>query len=348
MDVQHELPPPQHLPDEPLLGVEGQLHGLHLLHHPLREEAVEVEEGGDAGVEEAPGAPGHGVLVGAEVLHARLPGPAPHLLHLLGGGRDGFGRHRSGPAGEALLHQLHHLPGDGVGFEGGRLGGRRLSVPELPVVRVVGVLPPGGRAVLHEDPGALPHGAVEGVLPPGPVGVAGGGEVLLGGEPPLVLGELQEPLLHQGPQVLAELPLGGAHAREPVHLPGQGPELGGEVLLPGEEADRHPGPGRLQGEVALAGEEEGELLLVVGAAPRLPGALHQDDPHRSPGLPGDGAQLQGELVVWVIDPAVGLGGGAGLAQGGAEALHGRASGVGRPAPAPHGRAATIPRFPARP
>jgi hypothetical protein len=80
MHMVDELPPAEDLPDETFLALQRNIQLRDLADHTGWEQPVDVQQGGDPGVEEAGGARGHRVLVRPEGRQARALSPAPERL----------------------------------------------------------------------------------------------------------------------------------------------------------------------------------------------------------------------------------------------------------------------------
>ena len=75
--VAHELTPPQHLPHESLFALDGQVEVEYVGDHVAGEQAMEIHQRGDPGMEQGPATRRHRILEGAEPGHGLGPCPAP-------------------------------------------------------------------------------------------------------------------------------------------------------------------------------------------------------------------------------------------------------------------------------
>ncbi len=207
-------------------------------------------------------------------------------------------------AGEAPLDELGDLQRHLVGLEARRLGRRWISWPRPAVVGVVAELSAERLAAVHQDPGAPPHLAVEGVHSPRRSPAVGRLlEVLPGRQPALVRDLHQRAGGHEGGEVHPQLALCRAHHPERPELARQ--RLERRAVGPGGDhvTDRDPAAGLLEREVAQVGEHQGQLLAVVGPPGRLPRVLHDDDAELAWFLDGERADAVRQLVVRHIEPA---------------------------------------------
>jgi len=122
-------------------------------------------------------------------------------------------------------------------------------------------------------------------------------------------------------------------------------ELRAEARVPGAVDHPEAARGELEGEVALVGQDERELPLVVGALAGAGGGLDHDHAHARRVGVGERADHGGELVVGDVHPAPRrhlVRGGAGAAD-----LLREGHGAVRCSPRPRGRSAVIASAPCR-
>ena len=301
--VADELAPAEDLPHEAFPRRQRRLGAGRFPHQPFRQQAVQVEQAGDATMEERRRPLRHRVLVRAEPGQERER-PRPDRLGVGAGGRQRFRIERSRMVRELLPNQVADLVLDGVAGKAGRLGRGRVAVPALPVLGVEAEAPAFGLVLLHEQPGAAAHVAVERVhAERGVPAVLALVEVGLAGEPAFVGLDLQRARLDQRLQLDPQLPLGGAHHPQRTQRSGERRQGGGVASGRDQVADRDAALRLLEREVAQVGEHQRQLLLVVGPPRRLGGSLDEDDAQRARRLPRQGAELIAELVGRHEDPA---------------------------------------------
>jgi hypothetical protein len=66
MNMANKLTPPQHLPDEPLLAWQWQIHVEDIRNDFFGKKSADIHQGGDTGVEKASRTNRHGILVRPE------------------------------------------------------------------------------------------------------------------------------------------------------------------------------------------------------------------------------------------------------------------------------------------
>jgi len=94
-------------------------------------------------------------------------------------------------------------------------------------------------------------------------------------------------------------------------------------------AHRHAALGLLEGEVPKIGQNQCQLLPMVGAVRRLPGALDEDDSERLRGFAAERSDLIAQLIVGDEEPATVRWRGIELGEPAAEQLHTFATGNGQ-------------------
>jgi len=100
-----KFPPTQNLADESLPAGQRDFHPFHLRQDVRGNEAMDVEQSGEPGVEKTPGPGGHGVLVRAEKGQAIPFRPIPEFLSIGSGPWQMIYVESSRMVGEALLDQ---------------------------------------------------------------------------------------------------------------------------------------------------------------------------------------------------------------------------------------------------
>ena len=183
--------------------------------------------------------------------------------------------------GEAPLHRVHHLAGDGVRRKAARLRDEVAGGQAPAVLGVEVPAPAGGRVAVHQDAGVAAHGAVEefeaellgrvgalarALLPrPFPEPVEGADEAVVVADGDRQAGE-RFPTAH----VLQHAPLAGVGADDargavarggPRHLARE--RAGVALVLQPDVLHAHAAGGQGAGEVAHGGEHQRDLLLVV-------------------------------------------------------------------------------------
>ena len=212
MYVAHELAPTQDLSHEALTaGERERLVRRHVMHQARRQQPMQVEQRGDAGVKQPAGSHRQRVFEWPEVRQACGPRPAPKRFRVGSGGGQGGCVERAGVMREAGSDKLDDLARDRVGLEEGRLRCRGLTAPWLAIFCVEAVLATNGPGALHQQPRALTNVAVKGIHSPGRALAGALVEVCRGGEPALVALHEQRAATHQRLQLDAQLALGRFH-----------------------------------------------------------------------------------------------------------------------------------------
>ena len=201
------------------------------------------------------------------------------------------------------LDQLHHLAADRLATEARHVRRRWIAGPRLSILGVEAELAADRLPLLHQDSGVATHRSIERVHSPwGRPVLLARVELLRSGQPTFVRSDPQSSIGDEGRELGAELPL-----RRLLHF--EGAELGREFtkrrcvrLLRHSIANRHSSARLLQREVTLVGENERELLSVVGTSRGLRRAFEQHDADLAGRRLCERSDSIGELVVRDVHP----------------------------------------------
>ena len=251
----------------------------------------------------------HGVFKGTEGREKVFEGEAPHSVAIVLCGGEVEVRDGTEVVRVFARHEIDDFLCDVVRRKGWWHRDGKLILVGLAIFSVEGKLAADWFVLFHEDAGLLTHPAVETVHDIAATRLVGAeytGEVFAGRKPGGVgyFAELQA-VLHGLCEVEAQLALSRLHSGEfwQATLTLQIEE--GLAMAPGRKLIENTASagGLLQREVSHVGDQEDELLLVVGASVRHGGRLHNDDAGVSGCLFGNRPGAVGDAVVWNVNPA---------------------------------------------